>query len=107
MSLSGIFARVVALIGAAALLWRWLDRPLPRSQRRKTVCVLEIIALIACVSPILPDAWRTAAAVDAVLMLAWSFALDIVWLTRRRHLPMTRVPITPPPVKDGTVDAGA
>ena len=73
---------------AATLAWHWLDRPLPESQRRKTVCVLQLIALIACVAPILPDAWRVAAAVDAVLMVSWSFALDVAWLIRRRHLPM-------------------
>jgi phosphatidylglycerophosphate synthase len=97
---------------AATLRWRWLDRPLPHSQRRKTICVLEIVALIACVAPILPDAWRTAAAVDAVLMVGWSFAVDIAWLVRRRRLPMsplptTRPPPSPPPMKDGTADAGA
>lgn len=75
---------------AAACAWPWLARPLPTSQRRKTVCVLELIALIACVAPVLPDAWRTAAAVDAVLLAAWSFAIDIAWLHRRRHDPMVR-----------------
>ena len=73
---------------AAALAFDWLDRPLPESQRRKTICVLQLIALIACVAPILPDNWRVAAAVDAVLMVSWSFALDVAWLIRRRHLPM-------------------
>ncbi len=66
----------------------WLARPLPPSQRRKTVCVLELIALIACVAPVLPDPWRTAAAVDAVLLAAWSFAIDIAWLHRRRRDPV-------------------
>ena len=72
---------------AATIAWHWLDRPLPESQRRKTVCVLQMIALIACVAPILPDAWRTAAAVDAVLLVTWSFAVDIAWLARRRRGP--------------------
>jgi phosphatidylglycerophosphate synthase len=87
---------------AAALLWRWLDRPLPHSQRRKTICVLELVALIACLAPVLPDAWRTAAAVDAVLMVTWSFALDVLWLLRRRHLPMIGQPRT-----TGSTDAAA
>ena len=47
-----------------------------------------MIALIACVAPLLPPSWRTAAAVDAVLMVAWSFALDVAWLVRRRNLPV-------------------
>jgi phosphatidylglycerophosphate synthase len=69
---------------AAGMAWQWLERPLPESQRRKTVCVLQMIALIACVAPILPDSWRTAAAVDAVLIVSWSFAVDVAWLIRRR-----------------------
>lgn len=73
---------------AAGMAWRWLERPLPESQRRKTICVLQLVALIACVAPILPDAWRTAAAADAVLMVTCSFAVDIAWLFRRRHLPL-------------------
>ena len=72
---------------AASYAWPWLARPLPPSQRRKTVCVLELIALIACVAPVLPDGWRTAAAVDAVLLATWSFAIDVAWLHRRRHDP--------------------
>jgi phosphatidylglycerophosphate synthase len=75
---------------AASYAWTWLERPLPPSQRRKTVCVLELLALILCVAPLLPDGWRTAAAVDAVLLAAWSFAVDIAWLHRRRHEPMVR-----------------
>jgi phosphatidylglycerophosphate synthase len=72
----------------ATLLWHWMDRPLPPSQRRKTVCVLQLIALIACVAPILPEAWRTAAAAGAVLMVTWSFTVDTVWLVQRRRTPM-------------------
>lgn len=74
---------------AASVLWVWLDRPLPPSQRRKTICVLQLIALIACVAPILPDGWRFLAAVYAVLMISWSFAVDVTWLARRRQLPLT------------------
>ncbi len=72
----------------ATLLWHWMDRPLPPSLRRKTVCVLQLIALIACVAPILPDAWRTAAAAGAVLMVTWSFMVDIAWLLHRRRSPV-------------------
>jgi phosphatidylglycerophosphate synthase len=73
---------------AAAMLWRWLERPLPASQRRKTICVLQLVALIACVAPLLPDSWRVAAAADAVLMVAISFAVDVAWLYRHRHRPL-------------------
>jgi phosphatidylglycerophosphate synthase len=72
---------------AAASVWRWLDRPLPPSGRRKTICVLQLIGLIACIAPALPDAARIASAAGAVLLVAGSFAIDVAWLTRSRHLP--------------------
>ncbi|HZH07707.1 MAG TPA: CDP-alcohol phosphatidyltransferase family protein, partial [Lautropia sp.] len=74
------------------LLRPWLNRPLPESMRRKTVCVLQLIALIACVAPILPDAWRAAAAVGAVVMVTASFAIDLDWLIRQRRSPLPQAP---------------
>ena len=68
---------------------RWLGRPLPPSQRRKTVCVLQLIGLIACIAPALPDPWRAASAASAVALVAASFAIDIAWLASRRSLPMS------------------
>jgi phosphatidylglycerophosphate synthase len=75
---------------AATLLQRWLSRPLPESMRRKTICVLQLIALIACVAPILPDAARAAAALCAVAMVSASFAVDLAWLVGQRRSPMSR-----------------
>jgi phosphatidylglycerophosphate synthase len=72
-----------AFVGAA-IVQPWLDRPLPESRRRKTICVLQLIALIACVAPILPDGVRTLSALLAVVMVSGSFAVDIAWLVRRR-----------------------
>ncbi|MGE0799659.1 MAG: CDP-alcohol phosphatidyltransferase family protein [Lautropia sp.] len=63
----------------------WLARPLPPSDRRKWLCVLQLIGLIACVAPVLPDLWRTAAAAVAVALVTVSFAIDIVWLAAHRH----------------------
>ncbi len=73
---------------AASFVWSWMNRPLPESIRRKTICVLQIIALIACVAPILPDGGRTAAAASAVMMVGWSFAVDVAWLVRQRRWPL-------------------
>ena len=39
------------LFVAAGWLWRWLERPLPPSRRRKTVCVVQIVAMIVCIAP--------------------------------------------------------
>ena len=73
---------------AAAVLLPWLDRPLPESRRRKTICVLQLIALIACVAPILPDLLRAASALAGVFMVTGSFAVDVAWLAARRRLPL-------------------
>ncbi|WP_326540865.1 CDP-alcohol phosphatidyltransferase family protein [Pseudorhodoferax sp.] len=70
----------------AARAWPWLDAPLPPSLRRKTVCVLQIVALIVCLAPAVPLPWSTAIAALGLLALACSFATDIAWLARlRRH----------------------
>lgn len=69
----------------AARAWPWLDAPLPPSGRRKTVCVLQIVALIVCLGPIVPHPASAALAAASLAMLAWSFAIDIVWLARARQ----------------------
>lgn len=67
----------------AARLWPWLEAPLPPSWRRKTVCVVQIVALIVCLGPIVPPDWSAALAAASLALLAWSFAVDIAWLARR------------------------
>ncbi|MCQ9372883.1 CDP-alcohol phosphatidyltransferase family protein [Methyloversatilis sp. XJ19-13] len=69
---------------AAMPVWRWLDRPLPDSLRRKTVCVVQVACLLVCLLPAV-DARTTAALLgSALLALATSFFIDIRWLYRRR-----------------------
>ncbi|KQP37236.1 hypothetical protein ASF44_15015 [Pseudorhodoferax sp. Leaf274] len=67
----------------AARAWPWLDAPLPPSWRRKTVCVVQIVALIVCLGPIVPPLASGALAAASLALLAWSFAVDIAWLARR------------------------
>lgn len=69
----------------AAGLWPWMARPLPASQRRKTVCVALVTALIVCLGPIIALPWSQTIAAASLAMLAWSFAIDTVWLMRHRH----------------------
>lgn len=69
---------------AAGQAWPWLDRPLPPSWRRKAVCVLQIVTLIACLCPLLPPLPAAAVAAAGVVALALSFLLDLVWLARHR-----------------------
>ena len=69
----------------AAKFWPWLSRPLPPSTRRKTLCVVQITALIVCLCPVVPVEWSEAIAAASLAMLSASFALDIVWLARHRQ----------------------
>ncbi len=70
---------------AAALALPWLNGSLPESYRRKAICVVQIAALIALNAPVVTGAPATLLAVAATLALGWSFAIDIVWLARRRR----------------------
>jgi phosphatidylglycerophosphate synthase len=67
----------------AGFVWGWLERPLPPSRRRQAVCVLQIVSLIAAFTPGVLPPWSNALALTGLLLLVWSFALDVVWLARR------------------------
>jgi phosphatidylglycerophosphate synthase len=70
---------------AAAWAWPWLERPLPPSQRRKVVCVVQIVGLAVIAAPVVRpplSAWLAAA---TLVMLTWSFAVDVVWLGSMRR----------------------
>jgi phosphatidylglycerophosphate synthase len=68
--------------------WHWMRTPLPPSTRRKTVCVVQIVGLIVAVSPLVP-AWLSAAiAATTLMLLTWSFAVDVRWLWTARTVPM-------------------
>jgi len=63
----------------------WMERGLPPSRRRQAVCVLQIVSLIAALVPDVVSPWSDAAALAGLLLLVWSFAIDVVWLARRAH----------------------
>jgi phosphatidylglycerophosphate synthase len=69
---------------AAGLVWRWIERPLPPSLRRKTVCVVQIVTLGVIVAPIIPHGLSVTAAAVTLVLLAWSFLVDLVWLASQR-----------------------
>ena len=72
---------------AAGWLLPWLTAPLPASLRRKAVCVAQITTLIVCLGPIVPRPLSSALAAASLLVLAWSFAVDVRTLARARaHL---------------------
>lgn len=69
---------------AAAWFWPWLDRELPPSLRRKAVCVVQIVALIAALAPVVHPALAAPLAAVALALLLWSFWIDVAWLRRSR-----------------------
>jgi len=64
----------------ASYLWPFLAAPLPHSERRRIVCVLQGFGLVAAIYP-----WDGAsqAALAALIALLLSFAVDVIWLWRR------------------------
>jgi len=75
-----------AFLAAAAPL-PWLARPLPPSRRRQTVCVLQIVALLVALGPVVPGPLAVAVAAVGLALLAWSFAVDVAWLYGQRLAP--------------------
>ena len=71
------------LFVAAGWLWPRLRAPLPERVRRKAGCVIQGIALLVCLGPIVPPHLAALVAVLTLVLLSASFAADIVWLSRR------------------------
>ncbi|ANB03719.1 hypothetical protein ECTOBSL9_1280 [Ectothiorhodospira sp. BSL-9] len=60
-----------------------LRQALPDSQRRKAVCVWQVLALLACLPGFVSGSLATGLAASALLALTVSFGLDVRWLLRR------------------------
>jgi phosphatidylglycerophosphate synthase len=60
-----------------------LARPLPRSQRRRAVCALQVGTLGLLLAPPLLPPLSAALAAAAFAALLASFAIDLAWLLRR------------------------
>jgi len=73
------------LFVAASWVWPWLAADLPESYRRKAVCVVQIVTLIVTLAPVVGSPLSDAVAGGGLLLLAWSFAVDVAWLARRRQ----------------------
>ena len=87
----GIAGHWVLLLGlmrygfvAASVVFPWLDRPLPESFRRKTVCVWQVVTLMVAVVPVTPALFASVTLGIALALLAWSFLVDVRWLHSRR-----------------------
>ncbi len=75
--------RYLFVLGGAAL--PWLQRPLPASRRRQTLCVVQVITLVVCLAPIVPAALSPLIGALGLASLSASFLIDIVWLARQRN----------------------
>ena len=72
------------LFVAAGQLWPALQGALPPRWRRKAICVVQGVALLVALGPIVPPWLAVGGAVGALALLVWSFAADTHWLLRRR-----------------------
>jgi len=73
------------LFVAAGWIWPWMERPLEPSRRRRTVCVIQIVALIAVILPAVTPPLSTLIAAAALAVLAGSFLVDTSWLVLHRR----------------------
>jgi phosphatidylglycerophosphate synthase len=77
-----LFAAVVAVSPR-------LRRPVPSTLRAKTIAVLQMIALIVALAPVVTRPASDFIAAAGLLALVLSFSLDVVWLLRQ---PLTHAP---------------
>jgi len=70
------------LFVAAGWVWPALTAPLPPSHRRKLICVIQIAALTLQLAPVIAPPLSTAIAFAALVLLVYSFAVDVVWSVR-------------------------
>ncbi|GGC73259.1 CDP-alcohol phosphatidyltransferase family protein [Marinobacter halophilus] len=85
---AGVWVLVLGLMRylyvAASCYFEWLNQALPESFRRKTVCVWQVVTLMVAVVPPIPPVFASVTLAIALLLLAWSFHLDVRWLFIRR-----------------------
>ncbi len=66
----------------ASYVWPFLAAPLPHSERRRIVCVVQGVGLVAAIYP-----WDYGGfvALVALMALLGSFAIDVIWLRAARQ----------------------
>ena len=80
---------------ASGWLLPWLRNPLPPSLRRKTICVVQIVALIVVLGPIVTPPLSTLIAAAGLMVLGYSFVVDTLWLWRDSTRTRARGPAFP------------
>jgi phosphatidylglycerophosphate synthase len=69
---------------AAGSIWTWLRRPLVPTVRARAMCAAQIVGLILALVPVITPPASARIAVMSLAALAYSFAVDILWLWRHR-----------------------
>ena len=67
---------------AAGWLWPWMRRPLVSSLRGKTICVVQMVAVIVAIVPTVAPPTSSAVAAVGLLALCYSFLVDTLRLWR-------------------------
>jgi phosphatidylglycerophosphate synthase len=70
----------------AGLLWPAVAAPLPPRKRRQTVCVIQLVALIVALVPVVPLLAGSAVCLAGLILLGYSFGVDLVWLAGQARL---------------------
>jgi phosphatidylglycerophosphate synthase len=68
---------------AAGWLLPWLAGPLRATRRARIVAVGQLLGLGVALAPIVPAPNSAVAAAITLATLAWSFAIDVMWLSRQ------------------------
>ena len=79
--ISGLMRYAFIAAGSVA---PWLRATLPPRRRRQTICVIQIAALTLVMAPPIEPPVSVVIAVAALVTLAASFLIDIVWLREHR-----------------------
>lgn len=86
---AGVWVLLIGLMRyglfSAGFLTKRLEAPLPESLRRKAICVVQIAALALLLLPQIVQPLSTWIAAVALVLLTWSFAVDIRYLLRREQ----------------------
>ena len=80
------------LFVAAGQAWPALRGPLPPAWRRKAISVVQGVALLVALGPIIPPWLAAAGAGGALALLLWSFAVDARWLLRLQDAAAPQAP---------------
>jgi phosphatidylglycerophosphate synthase len=80
--LSGLLRYTFVAVGTVV---PWLRQPLPPRRHRQVICIVQLIALTAALTPFIRPPFSAAIAVTALFALILSFAVDIRWLARNHH----------------------